>query len=1013
MSESKLRSLIVNVTAETRAYQREIERATSAGQRYLRIISDGNSQAIASWRSQQAAINAQNDALSALTRSAGRYAQAMVGALGAADPLKQADAWNQVNARLKQASISASDLAVIQQRVFDISQKTGTVFSDNANLFSQAAGSMRDYGFASADILKLTEALVLGTQLSGTGANEASLAMAQFSRAMAHGVLSGDDFLAMGADGARILSALATGLGVTSQELKVLANDGLLTVDKVMPALLSQLGTLQQEFAAMPNSISGSMNGLANAFQRWVGDVDGATGTTQALSRAIGLLANNMNILGSVTAGLAVGYAALKSADRIKTIYAEVVAIRAAQAAEIARTRAQLDATTMAARHAAAEVATAQAQVQATRFTDLHTAALSRLRLARLADVQATRAHAAAQAASAAAGSLAMRAGAGLLGVLGGPVGLAVTLGTVAAGYLLFSDNSDKARQSMIDLKRPVSELREEFSKLSKAQALYQLDEVIEAQRRAQAEADAAFKRIRYSIKRDDIWGNRYTKPIEQRLPAIGRYDQRRADGVDIGTSTELLISESGAPPNVAKDARKDAAIYDEAIQRVELLGGVRRALEDQANGKRPLGPPLQTGNLGIEDQEQARQLEADRLRQAEQLTSAYNQTLSSLTQQVDLYSETTELGRLRYQLNHGELANLSDQNKTALERKAIELDALNARKAYDGLMGNLQTQEQGLLATTKERLKVLEAANDAGRLSGDEYRAGAEAISKSTVAEAPTFSGPGSLLSGPMSDLVKSAQAEAELKAWHDKQLAMQAQLHAEGLTGEQEYQDRIFDINQTNQQQLEDIQGAYKVAMLGTFSELSGSAADMVGKIAGEQSGAYKVLFLAQKAFAVASIIMNAQIAASKAPAEMTFVAGIPMSAAILAAGYANAGMVAGMTLAGMAHDGIDYIPREGTWLLQQGERVVDGRTNQDLKQFLSNTPEAANQSQSAPQIHITINGDGSAGAADSAQGYEAMGQALLATVRAEMPKVARGVIISEKGQNGLLDPSNRRAG
>ncbi len=43
-------------------------------------------------------------------------------------------------------------------------------------------------------------------------------------------------------------------------------------------------------------------------------------------------------------------------------------------------------------------------------------------------------------------------------------------------------------------------------------------------------------------------------------------------------------------------------------------------------------------------------------------------------------------------------------------------------------------------------------------------------------------------------------------------------------------------------------------------------------------------------------------------------------------------------GLALAGMAHDGIDEIPREGTWLLDKGERVVDNRTNQDLKQALS---------------------------------------------------------------------------
>ncbi|WP_341523972.1 hypothetical protein AABC73_13280 [Pseudomonas sp. G.S.17] len=119
----------------------------------------------------------------------------------------------------------------------------------------------------------------------------------------------------------------------------------------------------------------------------------------------------------------------------------------------------------------------------------------------------------------------------------------------------------------------------------------------------------------------------------------------------------------------------------------------------------------------------------------------------------------------------------------------------------------------------------------------------------------------------------------------------------------------------------------------------------------------------------------------------------------------------MVIALRAVGFFGDYLPQVSKEGTWLLQKGERVVDGRTNRDLKQFLSQAPEAANQTGSAPQINIIVNGDGSGGTVDSAQGYEAMGQALLATVRAEMPKIARGVIVSEKGQNGLLDPSNRR--
>ncbi|WP_027368958.1 hypothetical protein [Desulfocurvibacter africanus] len=57
------------------------------------------------------------------------------------------------------------------------------------------------------------------------------------------------------------------------------------------------------------------------------------------------------------------------------------------------------------------------------------------------------------------------------------------------------------------------------------------------------------------------------------------------------------------------------------------------------------------------------------------------------------------------------------------------------------------------------------------------------------------------------------------------------------------------------------------------------------------------------------------------------------------------AMAPFASGSALAGMAHDGLDYIPRQGTWLLDKGERVVDKRTNEDLKDFLRRPEQAMN--------------------------------------------------------------------
>ena len=136
MAGQTLRSLIVSVSAETSAYQREMARAGRMGQNYLRTITSGNRDATNSWRSQEAAVRAQGSAMQSLTSTVGSYAAAMAGALAVGNVIHQADAWNQVNARLKQATSGTEDFTVSQKSLFDISQRTGTAFSDNANLFS-------------------------------------------------------------------------------------------------------------------------------------------------------------------------------------------------------------------------------------------------------------------------------------------------------------------------------------------------------------------------------------------------------------------------------------------------------------------------------------------------------------------------------------------------------------------------------------------------------------------------------------------------------------------------------------------------------------------------------------------------------------------------------------------------------------------------------------------------------------------------------------------------------------
>ncbi|WP_374556612.1 hypothetical protein [Aquitalea pelogenes] len=153
-----------------------------------------------------------------------------------------------------------------------------------------------------------------------------------------------------------------------------------------------------------------------------------------------------------------------------------------------------------------------------------------------------------------------------------------------------------------------------------------------------------------------------------------------------------------------------------------------------------------------------------------------------------------------------------------------------------------------------------------------------------------------------------------------------------------------------------MESMQNQHLSAMLGSAGQLFDGLAGLAETYGGKQSAMYKTMFALNKATAIGQAIINTEDAATKA-LTLGFPLGLPAAQMMRALGYASVGVMAGTTIAGMAHDGIDTIPREGTWLLDKGERVVDSRTNADLKAFLQRVSQPAGQTAAAPEVRVTI--------------------------------------------------------
>lgn len=153
-----------------------------------------------------------------------------------------------------------------------------------------------------------------------------------------------------------------------------------------------------------------------------------------------------------------------------------------------------------------------------------------------------------------------------------------------------------------------------------------------------------------------------------------------------------------------------------------------------------------------------------------------------------------------------------------------------------------------------------------------------------------------------------------------------------------------------------MESMQNQHLSAMLGNAGQLFDGLAGLAETYGGKQSAMYKTMFALNKAVSIAQAIVNTEESATKA-LTMGPILGVPAAQMVRAMGYASVGVMAGTAIAGMAHDGIDTIPREGTWLLDKGERVVDSRTNADLKAFLQRVSQPAGQTAAAPEVRVTI--------------------------------------------------------
>ncbi|HBN6068000.1 phage tail tape measure protein [Enterobacter cloacae] len=479
-----LRELIIKISANSQSFQSEIARASRMGNDYYRVMQTGGRQAAAASRETQRALAEVTNQINTAKASALGMAGAFAGAFATGHLISLADEWSSVNARLKQASQSSEDFTESQRSLMEISQRTGTAFSDNASLFARSAASMREYGYSSQQVLDVTEAISTGLKLSGASTSEASSVITQFSQALAQGVLRGEEFNSVNENGDRVIRALAAGMGVARKDLKAMADQGMLTADKVVPALISQLGTMRGEFEAMPQTVSAATTKIENAFMAWVGGANEATGATSTLVAVMNTVSDNIDTVATAAGALAAIGGARYLGGMFGDLGTQTAQLIDAKKNEIALAAARAESATQSQRKAAADAIAAERAYQLS-LSELELAkntnaeatatqnAIAKRRAmiaANAALVQSNRAVSASQEALNRATSVMnlFKSGAtGLLSLVGGLPGI-LMLGA-GAWYTMYQ-RQEQARESAIQYADTIEQVRDNLKSMSQTQ---------------------------------------------------------------------------------------------------------------------------------------------------------------------------------------------------------------------------------------------------------------------------------------------------------------------------------------------------------------------------------------------------------------------------------------------------------------------------------------------------------------------------------------------------------------
>lgn len=242
--------------------------------------------------------------------------------------------------RLRSVGLEGQALEAIYQKLLKTSNDTRQSFESTVEMYSRLATSSKELGVSQNELIQFTKSLNQAVTLSGASAVEAKAGLIQLAQGLASGRLQGDELRSVLEQLPAVADVIARSLKVTRGELRQMGSDGKITAQVVLKAFRDAREELEQKFAKTVPTIAQAFEVLKNTALDKLKNLDQEFGISDAVSKSIMLVAQNLDQIyriGGKAAETLVAVAAAYGVFKLSLAGSELVAaVQAARAYRVA-----------------------------------------------------------------------------------------------------------------------------------------------------------------------------------------------------------------------------------------------------------------------------------------------------------------------------------------------------------------------------------------------------------------------------------------------------------------------------------------------------------------------------------------------------------------------------------------------------------------------------------------------------------------------------------------------------